>query len=309
MTTNTYQSIINVDDATSFDRTFWLTEARGLSLRLLDAEEDVDKSEEDARAILERVMETRLAEIEEKGKQAKEAVIRRADLERRAATWTYLPDWYVEKYLEDNLEITMSHYHYMQHLYKQTKEDFTKWVDETTPTLAAEIYEQRFETLLAVEKAELDHEYEENNPMEVLDKRNSLHWEGAKKAGQERLFKIKRTKELGLMDELKAQCMLRHTEELYGNKQLCKREYLECCMILNKQLGYMAKYRELKAELENCTRRAANKSEFKMMPHEANFYDMDIEAGLDMKHEAEHIASRHDISVFDALLSIVERNI
>lgn len=295
MTTTThfsYQGLVDIDNAATFDTTAWLTEARGLSLRLLDAEHSLDKVDEDARAILESVAETkleeRLADLTEKGKAAKAATLKRVELEKKAATWSYLPDWYVDKYLEDNAELCLSHYHYIKHLYKQAPLNIQKWIDESVESFAAEIYEQRFQRLLAVEKAELEHEYEENNPQDVLGRFNNLHWEGCRRFGQERLTKIKRLKAWGQLDDFKATNMLRHTQELYGNKQLCKREYIECCMILNKQLGYISQYRKLKAELELADSRT--REEFKPMPFEPSTYSIDMESGIDLANTIRHYA-------------------
>lgn len=302
MANNTYTSLVNIDDATTFDSTHWLTEARGLSLRLLDAEEDLDTSEKDAREILEKVMDKRLEQIAEQGKAAKEAVLRRIEFEKKVSSWNYTPDWYADKYLEDNAEITMSHYNYMKHIYRETQANFKQWITETTPLLAAEIYEQRFERLLAVEKAECDHEYEESNPQEVLGRFNNLHWEGCRKAGKERVAYIKHYRQYFSAE--KATNMLNHTKELYSNRQLCKREYLECCMLLSKQLGYMGQYRTFKEEIKALDSKP-QREEFKALPFEPSSYSMDMESGLDIKRQALEMASMH-LSIAEALSMLID---
>ena len=283
--TNTYQSLVNVDDTKTLDIVFWLVEERGLSLRLLDAELDLEEAQ--------AFVDGRLAELEKKGLKAKEAVWRRYELEKRAESWKSLPDWYSDQWFEDNAEVCMSDYHYIKQQYKQTRK------------VLNEIISRRAEKLVEIEKQEFDHEYISAIDEKKPDVFNSIHWEGARKAGKERLARIKYLKAIGhLSDDLMA-IMLRATEEKKARKEICNKEYLQISILLNRWMGRIRHSKNLEAKLE-VAETNSNKSEFKSMPYEPSVYSMDMESAIDLKRNAEAISIGHNINFEEACCMLMD---
>jgi hypothetical protein len=284
MTNNiNYTNLMDIDNAASLDRIYWLVEERGLSLNVLQAELGLDRAKD--------YCAERLAELKEKCLKAKASGIKRVELEEKAKYWNFIPDWYQDTWFENNSWIWHGEYNYLKMQYRQTKEVLDKLIEELESKAAFE---------------EIVHCGEFGKEEEVFDLGfNQIHYDGARNNGIRILTEIKYAMHLGTMDNN----LHVHYIQLVKNT-IARREILSC--EYHKCMAYLYKWSGLTKQMKEEIVKAQAKEKPVYSPKSdipiSNAYSMSIEDAIDLKRQAEAISNRHNISFQEALYSLLEED-
>lgn len=284
MTTNiNYTTLVNVDDATSFDRVYWLVEERGLSLGMLQAELGLDRAKE--------YCAKRLEELAEKGKRAKASYERRYELENKMKFWTYQPEWVSNSWFEDNSYVQWCDYQYFRMQYKHVKEVLEQIVEELEAKVAFE-----------EERHCGDFQTEEEV---FLPKFNQIHWDGARANGEKLLSEIKYSMKIGAMDEDSHGMFVQKVKKAISRREICSREYHKC-------MAYLYKFYGFTDQMNIAIKKAMDLEKPVWSPKsdvvESNAYSMSIEDAIDLKRKAEYISETHGIGFEEAVASLLDED-
>jgi hypothetical protein len=285
MTNNiNYNNLVNVDNAASLDKVYWLVEERGLSLNMLQAEVGLDRAKD--------YCAERLAELKEKCLKAKASGIKRVELEEKAKYWNFIPEWYQDTWFENNSWIWHGEYNYLKMQYRQTKEVLDKLIEELESKAA-------FEEIIHCGEFGAEEEVE-------IPTFNDIHWKGAKQNGLSILTEVKYLMHRGTMDENLHVKYIKKIKTAISRREVRACEYYKVMAYLYQYSGFANKVAEAvdKAiELEK-----KDNYSIKSDVPTANAYSMSMEDAIDLKRQAEAISNRHNISFEEALYSLLEEN-
>jgi hypothetical protein len=298
MTNNiNYRNMVNVDDATSFDRVFWLVEERGLSLEMLQAELGLDRAKD--------YCEMRLAELEEKGKLAKASYKKRVELEEKAKYWTFdmaKPfvigegreieyHWFNDSWVENNSYVQYCDLQYMRMQYRQTKKIFEQLIDELEEKL-------RFEEYV------VHGNYGDEEEVEELGF-NQIHYDGCRRNGENLLRDIKYSMLIGAMDDDIHVEFIHRVKKGIARREILAAEYHKCMAYLYKFSGFSNKMKE---EVQKAKKYDKPIYSPKSDVVESNAYSMSLEDAIDLKRAAEKLCQDHYMTFEDAVASLMNED-
>lgn len=292
-----FNQIVNVDDASSFDRVFWLVEERGLSLGMLQAEMGIERAKE--------YLETRLQEIGEKITRTKASGLKRLELDEKAKYWTEFRtetlvigegreiecNWFNDKWFEDNAYVWSCELGYLKKQYRETKAALEELIAELEDKAAFEEYVHCGE-------------FQKDEKVFELGV-NWLHWEGARRNGMNLLTEVKFVINHGSMTDEAHVNYIKKVKKAIAHREITKLEYYKVMTYLYKWSGLtneMRKCRDKVAEIEANQKHNSPKSD---VP-ECNAYSMSIEDAIDLKRAAERICESHYINFEEAVAMLLE---
>jgi hypothetical protein len=288
MTNNiNYNNLVNVDNAASLDKVYWLVEERGLSLTMLQAELGLDRAKD--------YCAERLAELKEKCLRAKTNGMKRVELEEKMKYWTFEPTWIEEfndKWFEDNAWVWHNEYEYFKIQYRQTKEVLDKLLEELESKASLE---------------EMINCGEFGAEEEVFDLGfNQIHYDGARNNGMRILTEIKYAMHLGTMDNDLHVRYIQLVKNAIARREILSCEYHKCMAYLYKWSGLT---KQMKEEIMKAQAKEKSVYSPKSDVPESNAYSMSMEDIIDLKRAAEAICKDHYMTFEEAVSMLLGEDI
>ena len=304
MTNNmNYNNIMNIDDATSMDRIYWLVEERGLSLGMLQAELGVDRAKE--------YCEKRLQEIGEKITAAKASGLKRWELEKRMKYWKEIKTetliigdgreiechWVNDKWFEDCTKTWEGEVGYLKMQYRETKKVLEEVIEACKEKLAFEEYIHCGEFNKKERTVELGF--------------NSIHWEGARYNGENILREVKYVTHLGTMTDDVHVNFLQRTKKAISRGEITSLEYHQIMAYLYAHDGMFNEvaHSESKIHALKAKQTAKLKEKYASQVCDVlsdNAYSMSIEDAIDLKRAAERICESQYVNLEEAIAMVME---